>query len=387
MLSNTEVNRHNRRRKKNRTITLTLILIVSILPTILCTVLFFRISKLQKQVNVLMSVVNEDGYYSEKLFNNEKYAFAAEPDNTRLHKDKTIDINLKDEKEDIIKSDIDNEKLYDKQQVDNIDTSDGDYITSDNKGQEQSREDIKGADDTPANNDVQDDHIDGPVIYDPLTRKVDGKYYGKKIYLTFDDGPSPITEEILEVLENYQVKATFFVIGKTDTWSKSIYQRIVNDGHTLGMHSFSHKYSTIYNSLEDFKKDFTKLLNLLYDTTGYKPNIYRFPGGSYNKVNKYGMEDFIRFLNNESVVYFDWNVDSGDASGLGYTKEQLIENVLNGIDNKKSAIILMHDEKSKQATLDSLPELLEELISEGAELLPLDNTVKPVQQIRASSVK
>jgi len=99
------------------------------------------------------------------------------------------------------------------------------------------------------------------------------------------------------------------------------------------------------------------------------------------------MEDFIRFLNNESVVYFDWNVDSGDASGLGYTKEQLIENVLNGIDNKKSAIILMHDEKSKQATLDSLPELLEELISEGAELLPLDNTVKPVQQIRASSVK
>jgi len=219
------------------------------------------------------------------------------------------------------------------------------------------------------------------------SENTDGIYAGKKVYLTFDDGPSIYTGKILDILADYHVKATFFVIGKTDSKSKELYKRIVEEGHTLGMHSYSHKYSKIYNSVEDFDKDFTKLWKLLYDTTGYKPSIYRFPGGSDNLVNKNGMNDFIRYLNDSSIVYFDWNVVNGDATGIKYTKNQLTKNILNGVAVKKRSIVLMHDSQSKQTTVDSLPGLLEKLIEGGAQVLPLDKDVRPMQMIKADSVK
>lgn len=214
-----------------------------------------------------------------------------------------------------------------------------------------------------------------------------GIYSGKKVYLTFDDGPSIYSNKILDILAQYNVKATFFVTGKKDQDSKKIYQRIVNEGHTLGMHSYSHVYKQIYKSEEDFDKDFTKLWKLLYDTTGYKPTIYRFPGGSSNQVNDHGMDDFIRYLRNKSIYYYDWNVVSGDATGIEYTKDQLIDNVLKGVAIKGTSIVLMHDVRTKGLTVDSLPELLEALISGGAEILPLDEDVPPIQQIKADSIK
>ena len=212
-------------------------------------------------------------------------------------------------------------------------------------------------------------------------------YYGKKVYLTFDDGPSYITDQILDILEEYRVKATFFVVGKTDLKSKERYKRIVDEGHTLGIHSYSHKYSEIYNSVEDFDKDFTKLWKLLYDTTGYNPTLYRFPGGSLNYVNNYGMEKFIRYLNEKGIRYYDWNVLNGDAAGVDYTEEQMIENVLDGVKRKRTSIVLMHDNEGKQKTVATLPEILEELISGGAEVLPLDENVPLIQQIKADSVE
>ncbi len=214
-----------------------------------------------------------------------------------------------------------------------------------------------------------------------------GKYAGKKVYLTFDDGPSPYTEEILDILDEYGVKATFFVIGKTDKESKRLYREIIERGHTLGMHSYSHVYKQIYNSAEDFDKDFTKLWKLLYDTTGYMPTIYRFPGGSGNRVNKYGMEEFIRYLKDKKIIYFDWNVDNGDATGVEFTKEQLSKNILNGVAAKKRAMVLMHDANGKRTTVDSLPIVLEALLSGGAEVLPLSEEVTPIQQIKAEDVK
>lgn len=214
-----------------------------------------------------------------------------------------------------------------------------------------------------------------------------GRFAGKKVYLTFDDGPSIYTDDILDILKEYGVKATFFVVGKTDSFSKAMYKRIVDEGHTLGMHSYSHKYDIIYNSVEDFDKDFTKLWNLLYDTTGLEPKIYRFPGGSANKVNKKGMDEFIKYLNEKSIVYYDWNVLNGDATNIKYTDEQLINNVLKGVEAKKTSIVLLHDAASKEATVRTLPALLEELLVEGAELYPLDPSVKPIQMIKADSVK
>ena len=213
-----------------------------------------------------------------------------------------------------------------------------------------------------------------------------GKYIDKVVYLTFDDGPSIYTNDIIDILNEYNVKGTFFVNGKEDEESKNIYKRIVKEGHTLGMHSYSHDYGEIYNSLEDFEKDFTKLSNLLYDTTEYQPTIFRFPGGSLNHVNENGMDEFIRYLGENSIPYYDWNVVNGDATGVEYTKSQLVQNVLDGVEKHNTAIVLMHDSASKLKTVESLPGLLEKLLSEGAQILPLDDTVRPVQQIKASSI-
>ena len=123
-----------------------------------------------------------------------------------------------------------------------------------------------------------------------------------KVYLTFDDGPSDNTAAILDTLAKYNVKATFFVVGKTDDQSKEMYQRIVNEGHTLGMHSYSHKYSVVYDSLDAFETDFNQLQSYLYDITGQECRLYRFPGGSSNQVSNTDMSEFIRFLNEEGVT-------------------------------------------------------------------------------------
>jgi peptidoglycan/xylan/chitin deacetylase (PgdA/CDA1 family) len=117
------------------------------------------------------------------------------------------------------------------------------------------------------------------------------------------------------------------------------------------------------------------------------PTIYRFPGGSGNLVNKNGMDEFIRYLKDKNILYYDWNVVSGDATGEKFTKEQLTQNVLEGVASKKRSIVLMHDAQSKRTTVDSLPELLDALVSQGAELLPLNEDVTPIQQIRAEEVK
>ena len=100
---------------------------------------------------------------------------------------------------------------------------------------------------------------------------------GKKVYLTFDDGPSKETEKILDILKKRQVKATFFSIGRDDAFSKKMYQRIVKEGHTLGMHSYSHQYKEIYQSMDAFQADYERISNCLTAATGIKPLYYRFP--------------------------------------------------------------------------------------------------------------
>lgn len=211
------------------------------------------------------------------------------------------------------------------------------------------------------------------------------EFSNKKVYITFDDGPSKYTDDILKLLDKYQVKATFFVIGKTDDYSKKMYKKIVEEGHSLGMHSYSHDYNIIYKSLEDFDKDFTRIRDLLYDTTGYLSNIYRFPGGSSNEVCKEDISVFINYLNKKSVVYFDWNVASGDATGIDYTVQELYDNVINGIKLHDRSIVLMHDTDAKTNTVKSLDKILKTLTEEGASILPLDDSVTPIQQVKSKT--
>ena len=210
------------------------------------------------------------------------------------------------------------------------------------------------------------------------------KSSGKKVYLTFDDGPSSNTDQILDILKDYDVKATFFVVGKTDERSVKAYQRIVEEGHTLAMHSYSHKYDEIYESKEAFARDQNSLQEYLYETTGVWPRIYRFPGGSSNTVSKVDMQELIEYLTDIGITYFDWNVASGDAVSRTLPAETIVNNCLSGIEKQKESVILMHDASNKGTTIEALPRIIEAIQEQGdAELLPITDETVPVQHIAA----
>ena len=203
-----------------------------------------------------------------------------------------------------------------------------------------------------------------------------------KVYLTFEDGPSENTAAILDTLNQYQVKATFFVVGKEDDESKALYKRIVDEGHTLGMHSYSNKYSTIYESREAFEADFKELQDYLYELTGVESSYYRFPGGSNNQISNVDMSEFIQYLNSQGVTYYDWNVSAGDATSMAYTSEDIVANVTENIVKYKTSVVLLHDADDKSATVDALGPLIEALQNMGAEILPIDEDTTVIQSVK-----
>jgi peptidoglycan/xylan/chitin deacetylase (PgdA/CDA1 family) len=212
----------------------------------------------------------------------------------------------------------------------------------------------------------------------------DTEQYKHMVYLTFDDGPSIYTDEILDILAEYDVKATFFVVGKEDDVSKAALKRIVSEGHTLGMHSYSHRYTDIYGSLDAFSADFTKLQNYLYEQTGVKSKFYRFPGGSSNTVSPTDMHEFAEYLDEQGVIFFDWNISSGDASGNNISVDKIVSNSTGEIERWRTSLILMHDSADKHTTVEALPKIIENILAmDDTVILPItENTdTRPVQHI------
>ena len=191
----------------------------------------------------------------------------------------------------------------------------------------------------------------------------------KIAYLTFDDGPSSNTEDILKILKQYDVKATFFVNGHPNY--SYLYKQITDQGHVLGNHTYSHEYKDVYNSPDNFKNDTEKLDKYLTSITGKEPNyVLRFPGGSNNTIsNNYGgneiMTSVIKEMNAAGYKYFDWNVDSTDASTYCQDKDKIVQAVLSESSETKHAVILMHDLAPKITTVQALPEIIEGLKSQG----------------------
>ena len=204
-----------------------------------------------------------------------------------------------------------------------------------------------------------------------------------KVYLTFDDGPSKYTQEILDILDEYQVKATFFVVGKEDNTSKELLKKIAEEGHSLGMHSYSHKYEEIYESVDSFAADFKELQDYLYDVTGVKSIIYRFPGGSSNVVSKVDMWEFADYLEEQGVTFYDWNISSGDGSSAELPVEDLVANCTKDIKYRNTSIILLHDSGEKRNTVDALPFIIENILAlEDTVILPITEETNPVQHIK-----
>jgi peptidoglycan/xylan/chitin deacetylase (PgdA/CDA1 family) len=205
-----------------------------------------------------------------------------------------------------------------------------------------------------------------------------------KVYLTFDDGPSIYTEDILDILDRYGVKATFFVTGKDDEKSKERLQDIVNRGNSLGMHSYSHVYSRIYQSVDSFSEDFHKLQDYLEQVTGVKSLIYRFPGGSSNTVSDLDMMKFADYLHEQGVEYYDWNLSSKDASPQELSISEIVRNAISDLSEYSTSVILMHDAASKRTTVEALPIIIENILAmEDTVILPITEDTVPIQHIQS----
>ena len=207
----------------------------------------------------------------------------------------------------------------------------------------------------------------------------------RRVYLTFDDGPSEYTDQILDILARNQVKATFFVVGKEEEQYYDDYRRIVEEGHTIGLHSYSHIYKEFYRSEESFAEDLNKLDDLIYKLTGTRCRIFRFPGGSSNQVCPLPIQNYIAYLNKKHIRYYDWNSLNGDAVTNGLTPEQLVQNIMRDVEKNQDSIVLMHDLRTTHATVESLQLLINTLQSEGFEILPIDEETPLIQHVSYKS--
>ncbi|MCM1024079.1 MAG: polysaccharide deacetylase [Prevotella sp.] len=198
------------------------------------------------------------------------------------------------------------------------------------------------------------------------------------VYLTFDDGPSDRTSDILEILDRYDIKATFFVCGGEGEKEQQLMRDIVNAGHTIGIHSISHDYEKIYASVESYLEDFYETYMCVYNATGVKPQIFRFPGGSINNYNRFTYMQIIAEMTRRGFVYYDWNVSGEDAvRGADWTS--IYNNIMSGIDSNTAdrAIVLLHDSQSKENTVLVLEDVIDRLLGDGYKFDKLDNTVNP----------
>lgn len=187
---------------------------------------------------------------------------------------------------------------------------------------------------------------------------------GKTAYLTFDDGPSPlITPEILEILKENDIKATFFVIGKMAEKNPELIRQIQEEGHLICNHTYSHNYKLIYSNPDNFMADVNKWETVLKSILGeaFETNILRFPAGSFGKKR----QPFRERAAAEGYTSVDWNVLNGDAEALHVPADALVSRIKETIKNKDNAIVLMHDSNTKDTTAEALPEIIDYLKSEG----------------------
>lgn len=192
-------------------------------------------------------------------------------------------------------------------------------------------------------------------------------------YLTFDDGPSENTGKILDILEKYHIKGTFFVVGEELTEENRTYlERIVEEGHAVGMHANVHVYEQLYASLDSFLSDYELLYEKLKDTWGIETSIFRFPGGSVcNCLGGQG-KNYLQEMQKRGFSCFDWNVSGEDAVG-NPTAASIKRNVLTKGLECRRAIVLLHDSKMAVKTVEALPEIIESFLEEGFVFQSLEN--------------
>ncbi len=190
----------------------------------------------------------------------------------------------------------------------------------------------------------------------------------KVAYLTFDDGPSNNTHQILDILKQNNIKATFFVLGSQVEVFPETTNRIYNEGHYIANHGYSHKYSSIYQSPEQVLNEFNQCNQIVAKTINvpeYNSHLFRFPGGSVGGKYAELKKQAITLLEQNDILHIDWNSLTGDSEKVNPTEEYLMDNLQKTTEGKNSLVILMHDAQAKKITAETLPKVIEYLQQQG----------------------
>lgn len=190
-------------------------------------------------------------------------------------------------------------------------------------------------------------------------------------YLTFDDGPSDYTPQLLQQLGDCGVKATFFVCGQCAVQRPEALQQIAAEGHTVALHTDTHDYAAIYQSQQALQQDILACQQTVYNILGQRVKLYRFPGGSSNTMwrryssDPFMMDGVIRWLGDEGFSYFDWNVSPEDANGGKKSADSIVASVVSQVRGKPRAVVLLHDLNSTRSTIQAIGPMVQQLQSMG----------------------
>ncbi len=201
---------------------------------------------------------------------------------------------------------------------------------------------------------------------------------GKVCYLTFDDGPSLVTQQNLKTLADYGIQATFFVTGQNSEDNPDILAAAAAAGHTVAVHSYSHAYADIYAGPEAFLADFERMYDTIYNITGTRSGIFRFAGGSINVYNSLVYSDIVAEMTRRGFVFYDWNCAASDAVAGGASRADILQNVLNSAAGQDTLVVLMHDRADNVNTAAALPDIIENLAAQGYRFEALSAEVPPV---------
>ena len=192
----------------------------------------------------------------------------------------------------------------------------------------------------------------------------------KRAFLTFDDGPSTLTPQILDTLKNENIKATFFMLGCNVVNYPETVKRVYEEGHYIANHGYTHVYSSIYVSPQSVLDEYNRCNDAIKNALGeqeYNSHLFRFPGGSTGGKYATLKNDAKNLLSQNDILYVDWNALTGDAETQHPVAEKLLEQLKNTTQGKNSVVILMHDTQAKQVTADILPQVIAYLREQGYE--------------------
>ncbi|SMF90624.1 Peptidoglycan/xylan/chitin deacetylase, PgdA/CDA1 family [Paenibacillus uliginis N3/975] len=216
----------------------------------------------------------------------------------------------------------------------------------------------------------------------PATAVKEKKHSAKTVYLTFDDGPSGLTGEVLDILKKSGIKATFFVLGEQAAVRPELIARIFEEGHAIGNHTYNHEYNKLYEKFQEFWRQVKQTEETIRLITGVRPQLVRAPGGTAGKFD----ETYFRLLKQGGYQVFDWNVDSGDSKRRGVPAEEILKGATTPVSGNE-AIVLLHDGAGHEETVKALPGIIAFYKEKGYNFDVLTPEMEPVQFKLHSNVK